>query len=91
MIAEFKAFFTAFQQGKELTHSATWKNRQAAGNAVTALLASGVVIAKGFGFDLAIDEQTLTVAGMGIAALVTVANSILTVVTSAKVGRPPKG
>ncbi len=87
MIKEFQAFFEVFKQGKALSNAAVWKNRQVAGNAVTTFLAAAVVIAKGFGFDLPVDEQTVTAAGMGIAALVTVGNSILTVITSDKVGR----
>jgi hypothetical protein len=86
MIQEFKAFFTLFQQGKELTDSKVWKDRQIVGNTLVGVLGAIAVIAKGFGYDFHIDEQTIQAAAMGIAALYGIGNSILTVITSKKVG-----
>ncbi|MGZ8172566.1 MAG: hypothetical protein ACXWT0_01560 [Methylobacter sp.] len=88
MIKEFSAFFTAFKKGKELTNSATWKNVQLAGSALFGLLSSLVVIAAGFGYDIrAVATDTmLQQASAGIAALYFIANGILTVVTTSKLG-----
>lgn len=86
MINEFKAFFTLFQQGKVISNAATWKNRQIAGNAMVGLLSSALVIAGGFGVAINVDADTINAAGAGIAALVTIANAVLTVITSDKVG-----
>jgi hypothetical protein len=90
MIAEFKAFFTLFQEGKELTNSKVWKNRQNAGNGVIAVLTACAVIANGFGYEIHVDDETLQAAGMGIAAVVAIVNNVLTTITSSKVGVKPK-
>lgn len=88
MIQAFQAFFTLFKQGKQLTNSATWKNRTIATNSLVAVLGAAVAIAKGFGYDLHLDEQTVSALGAGIAAAVCVVNSVMHVITSAKVGLP---
>ena len=89
MITEFKAFLTLFRQGKSLANSAVWKNRTVATNAVIAVLGAAVAIAKGFGYDISVDDQTVSAAGAGIAAMVCIGNSVLHVITSDKVGLPP--
>ena len=81
-------FWTALRKGQELTHAETWKNRAVAGGAVSSLLFAAVGIARAFGYALEVDDQTLEAAGAGIAALVTLASSVLHVVTSARVGLP---
>lgn len=91
MINEFKAFFTAFQQGKQLARSATWKNRAIATNALVAFLGAVALIAKGFGYDLQLDQDTLAALAGGVAAAVPVFNAVVHVVTSAKVGLPTVG
>lgn len=88
----FSAFFTAFRQGQQLAKAATWKNRTLATNALIALLGALVVIAQGFGYDFGLDQETINAVGAGIAAFVTVGNSVMHVVTSEKVGlQPPDG
>lgn len=91
MIGAFKAFFTAFQQGRQLTNSATWKNRTLLTNALVAFLGALVLIAQGFGYDLQLTQETIANLAAGIAAFVTVGNSVMHLVTSAKVGLPPTG
>lgn len=86
MIKEFQAFFTLFKQGKSLANSATWKNHQIAANALVAVLSAAVVIGKGFGYDFHITEESVSQIGVGIAAIYGVFNSVLTVITSDKVG-----
>ena len=91
MINEFKSFFTAFKQGKQLANSATWKNRTVATNALVAFLGAMVIIGKGFGYDFNLDQDTITAVGAGVAAFVTVGNSIMQVVTTKKIGLPADG
>ena len=86
MIAEFKAFFTAFQKGKEVADPTKWKTNQITVNTLVALLGSFIVIAGGFGYNLHIDEDTLTKLCSGILAAVSVVNTVLTCITSTKVG-----
>lgn len=86
MIKEFQAFFTLFQQGKQLTNSKLWKDRQNASNVLTAVLGAAVVVAGGFGYVVPVDQNTLAAAAGGIAALVGVFNAVITTITSAKVG-----
>ena len=88
MIQEFQAFFVAFRQGKALANSATWKNRTVAANALVALLGAAIAIAKGFGYDIQLDDATVSALGGGIAAFVCVANSVMHIATSDKVGLP---
>lgn len=87
MIKEFQAFWELFQEGKELSNSKVWKDRQNAGNKVTAILFALLVIAKGFDFDIPVDKETVEATGFGIAAIIAVVNQVLTTITSAKVGR----
>ncbi len=86
MIKEFRAFFTLFQQGKQLANSAAWKNHQIKANTIAGLIAAAIVIAGGFGYHIAIDEATLQDVGAGVVAIYSVVNTVLTVITSAKVG-----
>lgn len=90
MIKEFQAFWDLFQKGKQLSNSATWKNRQTATNALGVVLSAGFIIAGGFGYAVPVDEATLSAAAAGIVALYGVFNSVLTTITSAKVGLSPK-
>jgi hypothetical protein len=89
VINEFKAFFTLFQQGKLLTNSTTWKNRTTAANAVGALIGAGIIVARGFGYDLHLDTETTQALGAGVFACYSVYNAVITTITSAKVGVPP--
>ena len=90
MIDEFKAFFAVFQQGKELANATTWKNRQMAAGAIAGLLGSALVIAKGFGYAIPLDQDTVEALAGGIAALYSAINVVLTTATSARVGVPPQ-
>lgn len=83
--------FTAFQQGKELTNAATWKNRTVAVNTLVAFFAAVLAIAKALGYPIDIDHQTLENLATGIVAGVGVFNAIMHVVTSARIGLPTLG
>lgn len=86
MIAEFKAFFTVFQQGKELANAAKWKKKQISVNNLVAFFSAILLIAGGFGYKIPIDEITLTQLSSGILAAFSIGNGILTCITSSKVG-----
>jgi hypothetical protein len=82
-------FFQAFKQGKQIANPATWKNASLATSALVTFLTALVGIAKGLGYEIHIDDQTLQAAGAGIFALYGVFSAVITVITSAKVGLPP--
>ena len=90
MIAEFKAFFTAFQQGKEIANPAKWKKNQITVNMLTGFLAALITIAGGFGYKLELSADTISQLSSGIIAAYTVINVILTCITTTKVGLKPK-
>ena len=81
-------FMQAFQKGKQLANSATWKNRQLAAGALVTFFGAFLSIAKAVGYDIPIDQDTLVAFCGGIAALYGVFNAIVTATTSAKVGLP---
>jgi len=87
MITHFKAFFTLFQKGKSLSDPSIWANRTNAGNAIIGLFGSVIIIANGFGYEFNIDQQTLEAAGYGIAAIVSMVNGIMLVITNKDVGK----
>ncbi len=91
MISQFQAFFTLFRQGKQLANSATWKNRTIAANALLALLGAALAVARGFGYDIQVDPDTLKALAAGIPAAVAFGNTVMHVITSAKVGLPSIG
>lgn len=81
-------FLSAFRAGKELANATIWKNRTLAGNALVALFSALLAIAAGFGYRIDADRETLEALAAGVAAAVAVINSIMHVVTSARVGLP---
>jgi hypothetical protein len=81
-----KDIFEAFQVGKSLANSALWKNRSLAANTLTTFAALGVSISAAFGYKLEVDHDTLQAIAGGIAALICLLNSGVTIVTSDKVG-----
>lgn len=86
MVKEFAAFIELFRQGKEIANAKKWKEKGIAAN-IAALLGAGVVIYNGFGHDLKLDNELVQMLSLGIFAGF---NIILHIVTSAKVGLPPK-
>tara|TARA_R110000868_G_scaffold41060_1_gene140748 strand:+ start:279 stop:587 length:309 start_codon:yes stop_codon:yes gene_type:complete len=78
--------FTALKAGYALRDSEVWKNRQAAINAIAAVLSAAMAIAQGLGYGFAVSNETMLAVAGGIWAIVGVFNSWATVATSAKVG-----
>lgn len=82
--------FSVLRAGQELSNSETWKNRSVAINAVTALLMALAGAAKGFGYEIPMDESTAALLAGGVLGVVALYNAFMLVATSARVGLPPK-
>lgn len=82
------SLWNLFRRGESLgeLHAATWKERQLAITILVPCLAALVRLARAFGFDPCLTDDDLVVLAGGI---VVVANVVLTVVTSSKVGLLP--
>lgn len=85
MFDKMRAFWSLFQKGKEVTNAEMWKNGQVTGNMVGGFIIAAVSVAKGLGYDLPINEAAAYAIGGGVVAI---ANIVLTVITSKKVGLP---
>ncbi len=83
MFGKLKVFFELFQRGKEVADPSKWKNRQVTVTMLVGLLLALVHVAKEFGYDIPVDENTATSIAAGIIAVV---NVIFTYITSARVG-----
>jgi len=79
-------FFELFQEGKELANASTWKSRTVATNCVVAFLATVVGLSKTFGYDIALDDQTIQGLAVGAVAVVGSVNAVMHVITSKRVG-----
>jgi hypothetical protein len=79
----------AFRKGRQVASPATWKNRALAINTLTALLVALAAVAKGLGYDLLLDPDTLEMAAGGIVALAAIGNSVVHVVSTTKIGLQP--
>ena len=87
MINEYRAFLTAFQEGKQLANSKIWKQRQNLVNHLSAFIGACLVISQAFGYHIADipADQIDSVVG-GVFAAYGIFNTIMTTVTSSKVG-----
>jgi hypothetical protein len=91
LVRNVPRFFELFRQGEEVANPATWKSRTVATNAIVAVLATLLAIAKSFGVDLALDNDTTQTMAAGAVAGVTVLNAIVHVITSKRVGLSSDG
>lgn len=81
---------TVFHEGKELANAAAWKNKTNAANQLVIVFGGAIGIAKVMGYDIQVDDQTLSQVAVGIAAAVALVNNVIHVVTSTKIGvKPP--
>jgi len=83
MFRIIRAAFDVFRAGQSVSNPAAWKNAQLVGTLLTALVA----LVAAFGFDLGLSDEEIVGGAVFIAAL---ANGILVIVTSKKVGLPAK-
>lgn len=85
-----KDFFDAFTAGKELSNATAWKNAQLVTAKLTVLLGAALAIAAAFGHTVPLtSEQVVTIAG-AVAAVVGLFNGTATVVSTKRIGLPPK-
>src|SRR5258708_5234381 len=83
------AFWNLLRAGQSVADPAKWKSRTNAVNGMIALVAAIVGLGKVFGFDYNLSADDLAAVGAGIVGVVSVANSVMCVVTSDKVGFLP--
>lgn len=81
------AFLAVMRRGAVVSDPALWKNRSGLAIAIAGLTAALVQLAKAYGHELPLDEDSITAIAGGIAAVVGV---WCTYATSDKVGLPPK-
>ena len=87
MLDKIKGLWALMQAGKAVADPALWKTRQITVTMLVAVLMAVVQLAKGFGYELPIDENTATALAGGVLAIV---NVVLTLSTSDKVGFKPE-
>lgn len=85
-----KDLIQAFQKGYELKRPDVWKNRAIGVNVIAGFLVALLGIGKAFGYDLGLSHDTVQGLAEGVFALATLGNAVVHVVTSKKVGLPPK-
>lgn len=76
----------AMKMGKELKDKETYKNVQTLTNIFAALVAFAVAAIKLFGYEIPITDDQIVMVSGGIASLVFVGNSVITLATSKTVG-----
>ena len=86
MISEYKAFFEAFQKGKEVKYAIEVKNFQLLASAVAGLLTALFTISQGFGYHIPVSQETINQAASGLGSIYTIAMAICTVISTSKIG-----
>lgn len=85
---KFKAILELFKQGNRVADPVAWKTGQITVGVLTSFIASGIMLAKVFGYEIPITpEQEMAIATV-ILFIVGLCDSGLTVITSNKVGLP---
>jgi len=82
---------TLFKQGKALTHASTWANTTTLTGVLAGFLVAAIHVAKLFGYDFGVSDDTLTQLAGGIAAGVLVVTNILHTLSNPNAGLPPAG
>ena len=80
------AFIDVLYQGKKLSNSSAWKNRQTLVNLLVGLFAAGLGVAQSFGFNMGVSDADLVEIAGGIGAIVGMFNAYTTTATSESVG-----
>lgn len=81
------AYLEVFRRGAAVSDPALWKNRSGLAIALAGLIAALVHLAKAYGHEIPLDEESILALAGGIA---TVVGLFVTYATSDKVGLPPK-
>lgn len=77
------AYFDVLRVGSQVADPVAWKKRQINGTIVAALILALVKLARGYGYEIPVDQETANVIGLAVIAVV---NIVLTLATSQKVG-----
>lgn len=91
LIANLPKFWDLFKEGEALSNAAAWKNKLVAVNGVVAFIATALLIAKAYGFDLELDDDTIHGLAGGVVALVGAVNAVMHVVANKDVGLSSNG
>lgn len=86
-MAKLLALLAVFRKGAMLSNPEAWKGAQVATNVAALIVALGA-LAKAFGWDSGLTEEQALAIGGGVAAIASLANGMLTVATTDKIGLP---
>lgn len=87
MFEKLSSLYDLFRKGESVADPEKWKHGQIAATTLAGVFMAVVKLAKGFGYDLHIDETaSLSIAG----GIITVVNIVLTFTTSKSIGLPAK-
>ncbi len=90
MFEKLKLFINALHQGEILKNAVKIKNWTLVINTATGMAATGLLIAKAFGYDIPLTSDDLVMLGGGALAILGLFNQTSAVVTSTKIGLPAK-
>lgn len=82
---KLKALWAVFRQGEAVANPKAWKSGQISVTMLAGLFIAIVQLAKAFGYEVPVDNETATAIAGGVLAAT---NVVLTVVSSDKVGLP---
>lgn len=85
MFSKMKALWAVFQAGKSVANPKAWKMHQVSITMLAGLFIAIVQLAKAFGYEVPVDNETVTAISGGIIAA---ANVVITIVSSDKIGLP---
>ncbi len=83
-------WFNLYRKGEMVDNPVAWKNGQISVTLVTAFIGAIIALAKNYGYQIPLDEITQTHIAYTVIALVGLFNVNATLVSSEKVGLPPK-
>ncbi len=78
--------FKAIKRGKELKNPEIWANIQSLSSIMVTILACTIGVARLLGLDIQITDEQLVTFGGGLAAMLSVGNSVLSVATTKEAG-----
>ncbi len=84
-------FLQALQAGEIINDPEKWKNRQSVMGAIVALISGIVAFLKVFGVELHLSNDMIGAIAFVGAIFLGAANTILTIITTRKIGLKPKG
>jgi hypothetical protein len=84
-------FFSALQAGKELANARTWKQAQVLTSKLTVFASAAIGIAAAFGYPLPLTPEQIGIVAGAVGVLVGLFNGTATVVSTSRIGLPPRG